>query len=76
MLNETDECEWVIKNKIPTSFLEDLYKVRKHFTGGNDVFCIPCYRVFDFMKIWTSHGFLKLRFFKTATQVFQKSQVF
>jgi len=51
MLNDTNECEWVIKNKIPTSFLEDLYKVRRHFTGGNDVFCITCERVFDFMKI-------------------------
>ncbi len=38
MLNNTDQCEWVIKNKIPTSFLKDLYGVRSHFTGGNYVF--------------------------------------
>ena len=24
MLNETDECEWVIKNKIPTSLDEEI----------------------------------------------------
>ena len=44
------ECEWVIKNKISTSFLKELCDLRKEYTGDNWVFCIQKGSVFTFMK--------------------------
>ena len=44
------ECDWIIKNKISTSFLKELCDLRTEYTGYNGVFCIGKGGEFDFMK--------------------------
>ena len=50
MLYRINQCEWVMKNKIPTSFLKELRLVRKKYTGSNYVFSVSQWDVFSFMK--------------------------
>ena len=50
MFFEINKCEWVIKNKISTSFLKELRDLRTKYTRDNWVFCIRHDQVFDFMK--------------------------
>ena len=50
MFDGINKCEWVIKNKISTSFLKELCDLRTEYTGYNGVFCIGKGGEFDFMK--------------------------